>query len=212
MSSSEPEPSAPFSAEYFELQFDTVRTEILSLIEANERRVLSSVSIVVVGWSLLFSVKLGSSGPPGVAFILPLLLLPPVYDIHVTYSRRVANMSAFLSAAQHSLSPSSISWDAEIGRFARTSGIDLGTKLAVRNVFLGLGAIGIVLASLVSFGSTSQVVHWSRWLDAVLSVGLGLGVAALIVLIDRRGGSFSANRQKSDGYWEARFGRREDAR
>ena len=194
-----------FSDELFELQYNAVRTEILSLIEANERRVLSSVSIVVVGWSLLFSVKFSGGGPPGVAFILPLLLLPPVYDIHLTLSRRVANMSSFLTSAQQHLFPSSISWDAEVGRFAQTSGIDLGTKLAVRNVFLGLTAIGVLLASLVAFGSSSEVVDWPRWLDFALSLGLGLAVGVLILFVDRRGGSFALNRRKFDSYWGNRF-------
>jgi hypothetical protein len=198
-----------FSKDFFELQYATVRTEIISLIEANERRVLSSVSIVVVGWSLLFSVKFASGGAPGVAFILPLLLLPPVYDIHLTLSRRVANMSSFLSSAQHHLAPTSVSWDFEVGRFARTSGIDLGTKLAVRNVFLGLSTIGILLACLVALGSSGEVVEWPPWLDFVLSMSLGLSVGALILYIDRRGGSFSANRKKFDGYWSNRFGRTE---
>jgi hypothetical protein len=190
-----------------EAQYSAVRSEILSLIEANERRVFSALSAALALMTVLSSLRAGGTPIPGAAFLLPGPILVLALNIHVVYGRRTANMSAYLAHALDAHERQDMNWERDVGVHARESGIDLGSRVSVIRIYLlvALVCIGAALglaAYEVIVGEPSRLFGVT---DAVVSLAGGVTLWLVALRVVRTSRSFAEIRYEMDDFWNKYF-------
>jgi hypothetical protein len=184
-------------------QYEALRAEILMLMSANEARTFAALGFAATVWAALAALLGNAREVPGAAFLAPLPVLLHAFNNHIVYSRRVANLGSFLAAMAQRHFAGVLNWESEVGRFARTSGIRMSSRLPIAAVYWFA----------VLFGAAAAIVRAAIANSAGPRPGdlaISIAVSALAVLaqvqIHRGYSDFATAREQFDRYWSSRLG------
>jgi len=192
----------------FLAQYAAIRSEILLLMDANEKRVFAGLGVATTMTGVLATLVSTRYIVPGVIFLFPGLILFLSLNIHYFYAARTAGMSSFLAHATDVFGRSPVNWDRDVAAFARDVGAHLSSGLSVAGIYGAIGAISVAFG----LASTASRVYEPSGVSILVLVDLGatflfaacLGVAYLRLVRRRR--AFVELRDTYDRYWGKTFG------
>lgn len=185
-------------------QYDCLRGEIMYFMAANERRVFGALGVVVTAMGILVSALAAKIEVPGVAFILPLLIMIHALNIHIIYSRRVANIGSFISHHVSSVLPELPNWEKEVGEFAINTDINMSSRVSVilvYSVVVLLGCFGGVFAPLWRAQEAQFLALWHK----IGSFILATLVLHWLYITAKEYRNYEKTRIQFDKYWSDRF-------
>src|SRR6266496_2578317 len=165
-------PVVTASDNLFVAQYNSLRAEILQLLQNNEQRTLGTLGLSGVLWSVLVTLLGSKVVVPGVAFLGPLPLALAGINSYVAVSRRISNIGSFLGAATSVYAPNLPNWEREVSMYSQRPGNRMSTRMSTIGIYWMLMVIGISAAvTTAAIGVPKR--SWA-WLDLVGSSVLGV--------------------------------------
>lgn len=203
------------STDFFIAQYNTLRAEILYLMDSNEKRIFTACGFVSALWTILATLIAAKISVPAFAVILPSLILILALKTHITHSLRVSNIGSFLGYSTQGNASGIANWELEIAKFAKDSGVSLSAGISSVTIYIFMIAIscaaGISLLVYRTFQlpdvltDKKYIFFNALGLDAAISVTLVVFMIFSTFAILRNRKDYSAGRQLFDKYWKQIF-------